>query len=247
MRKPRRRRPQPVHTRFGRWSGFLRPAPTAGLRHRHSECPPRDRATTRGMLPIPARRARGGRGRAGAAGSEGTARPGLPRAARAPGAPSLPHTQPLRLPGPSCCCATHIWAEMARVGCGDHPAVWPEVPHLRLRLEKDSGRALGRPGRAAGPVPIPGGHEGAASPQEPGWGEDGEEGAAGAGGEAQRRPRAGVPSRRALRGPGPHTRIRPLGVRGEPRESGGHWGHSPGSARCRSREATNVLFDHLPS
>lgn len=172
---------------------------------------------------------------------------GLPRAARAPGAPSLPRTQPLRLPGPSCCCATHIWAEMARVGCGDHPAVWPEVPHLRLRLEKDSGRALGRPGRAAGPVPIPGGHEGAASPQEPGWGKDGEEGAAGAGGEAQRRPRAGVPSRRALRGPGPHTRIRPLAVGGEPRESGGHWGHSPGSARCLSREATNVLFDHLPS
>lgn len=76
-----------------RCSGFLRPAPTAELRHRHShhaEYPPRDRATL-GMLPArPSERP-------GLQGLRAPPAPGLLRAARA----SLPRTQPLRLPGPS--------------------------------------------------------------------------------------------------------------------------------------------------
>lgn len=77
-----------------RCSGFLRPAPTAELRHRHShhaEYPPRDRATL-GMLPArPSERP-------GLQGLRAPPAPGLLRAARA----SLPRTQPLRLPDRHC-------------------------------------------------------------------------------------------------------------------------------------------------
>lgn len=156
-----------------RWSGFLRPAPTAELRHRHShhaEYPPRDRATLRDAPSSPlGAPVAGGEGAAapGAAGSEGTARPRPPEGCPSSGAASLPRTQPLRLPGASyCCCHPHL----GRDGEGTTPQTWPEVPHLWLLLETRSGRGLGRPGRAAVPVPFPGGPEGAVSPRELGWG-----------------------------------------------------------------------------
>lgn len=189
-----------------------------------------------GMLRTGPRSARGGWGRAGPQGL---------RARLAPACPSLRSCLP---PPHTTAAATHISAEMARVGCGDHPAAWTELPTSGCCWKTRSGCASGRPGRAGVAVAVPGGTRGCG--QCP-TGAVGERRA-----EIMRKDR---PEPRDRRRGGRVWVSLPQGQEGslspdtcpwvwEPaRESRGCWGHSLGSARSRSREARNVLFYDLLS
>lgn len=139
-----------------------------------------------GMLRTAPRSARGGWGRAGPQGL---------RARLAPACPSLRSCLP---PPHTTAAATHISAEMARVGCGDHPAAWTELPTSGCCWKTRSGCASGRPGRAGVAVAVPGGTRGCGQCPTGAVGERSsrnyEKGPAGAAGQTERRPRVGVPT-----------------------------------------------------
>lgn len=154
-------------------SGFLQPAPTAELRHRHShraEYPLRDRATLGDApsSPLGASVAGGeGPGALGAAEAEGTACPRPPE-----GCPSLPppHTGPAAARGVLSLLPPTSRQRWRGWDAGTTPQLARGFPtsgcFWKLALD---GVWAAQGGRRC-QCPFPGGPEGAASPQELGWG-----------------------------------------------------------------------------